>query len=198
MTPAFDNLLDALKRLPGLGYRSAERIALRLLVEKPDLGKALTRALSDAEGSVRACVDCGNLSETELCSICADSSRDRSTICVVENVPDLFSIERAGVFRGLYHALGGKLSPIHGIGPENLNFDSLQRRCQADETAELILALPNDVEGEATCHYLQEEVVGDRPIRVSRIGFGIPSGSGVTYSDSTTLRSAMEGRRSYE
>ena len=198
MTPAFEKLLDALKRLPGLGYRSAERIALRLLVEKPELGKALTQALADAKGSVRACVDCGNLSEGDLCSICADSSRDRAIICVVENVPDLFSIERAGVFRGLYHSLGGKLSPIHGIGPADLNFDSLKRRSQREETQELILALPNDVEGEATCHYLQEEVVGDRPIRVSRIGFGIPSGSGVTYSDSTTLRSAMEGRRSYE
>ena len=96
MTPAFDKLLDALKRLPGLGYRSAERIALRLLVEKPALAQQLRQALADAEGTIQACVDCGNLSEGDLCSICADSSRDRSTICLVEHVPDLFSIERSG------------------------------------------------------------------------------------------------------
>ncbi|MFP6900491.1 MAG: recombination mediator RecR [Opitutales bacterium] len=197
MTPAFEKLLDALKRLPGLGFRSAERIALRLLVEKPELAKQLRKALTEAEGAVRACVDCGNLSEEDLCALCSDPSRDRSTICVVEHVPDLFSLERAGVYRGLYHALGGKLSPIHGIGHEDLNIDSLKARIERGGTDELILALPNDVEGEATCHYLQEEVVGERQITVSRIGFGIPSGAGVTYSDSTTLRSALDGRRSY-
>lgn len=197
MTPAYEKLLDALKRLPGLGYRSAERIALRLLVEKPDLGKRVRQALEETEGSVQACLDCGNLSEDDLCVLCSDESRDQSTICVLEHVPDLFSIERAGVFRGLYHVLGGKLSPIHGIGPEELNVKALHRRVQRETTKELILALPNDVEGEATCHYLQQEVVGDRSIHISRIGFGIPSGAGVTYSDSTTLRSALEGRRSY-
>jgi recombination protein RecR len=197
MTPAFEKLLDAFKRLPGLGYRSAERIALRLLVEKPAWAQQLHQALSDAQGTIKACADCGNLSEADLCAICSDSSRDRSTICLVEHVTDLFSIERAGVYRGLYHALGGKLSPIHNVGPEDLNMSSLRTRVLREETDELILALPNDVEGEATCHYIQEEVIGDRSIKVSRIGFGIPSGSGVTYSDSTTLRSAMEGRRSY-
>lgn len=197
MTPAFDKLLDAFKRLPGLGYRSAERIALRLLVEKPELAKELRQALTEAESLVQACVDCGNLSEDDLCAICSDESRDRSTICLVEHVPDLFSIERAAVYRGLYHSLGGKLSPIHGVGPEELNIEPLKKRFQRGETQELILALPNDVEGEATCHYLQEEVVGDRAIKVSRIGFGIPSGSGVTYSDSITLRSSLDGRRSY-
>ena len=137
------------------------------------------------------------MSEGDLCVLCSDESRDQSTICVLEHVPDLFSIERAGVFRGLYHVLGGKLSPIHGIGPDELNVKALHRRVQRETTKELILALPNDVEGEATCHYLQQEVVGDRSIEVSRIGFGIPSGAGVTYSDSTTLRSALEGRNSY-
>ena len=197
MTPAFEKLLDAFKRLPGLGYRSAERIALRLLVEKPDWAQQLHQALSDAQGTIKACADCGNLSEADLCAICSDSSRDRSTICLVEHVTDLFSIERAGVYRGLYHALGGKLSPIHNVGPEDLNMSSLRTRVLREETDELILALPNDVEGEATCHYLQQEVVGDRSIHISRIGFGIPSGAGVTYSDSTTLRSALEGRNSY-
>ena len=197
MTPAFEKLLDALKRLPGLGYRSAERIALKLLVEKPQLAKDLRHALAEAEDAVQACADCGNLSQGDLCAICSDESRDRSTICLVEHVPDLFSIERAGVYRGLYHSLGGKLSPIHGVGPEDLNLASLEKRLVRGEAEELILALPNDVEGEATCHYLQEEVVGNRQIKISRIGFGIPSGAGVTYSDSTTLRSSLEGRRSY-
>jgi recombination protein RecR len=116
---------------------------------------------------------------------------------VVEHVPDLVAIERSGAFRGVYHVLHGKLSPIHGVGPGDLNLESLHARIGTGEITELILALPNDVEGEATCHYITEHLPADREVKTTRIGFGLPSGGGVLYADSVTLKSALEGRRSY-
>ena len=197
MTPAFDKLLQQLKRLPGLGYRSAERIALHLLVEKPDALAQLMEALGGAGDAVCRCERCGNLSEDTLCGICADPRRNPGAICVVEHVPDLIAIERSAAWKGQYHVLHGKLSPIHGVGPEDLNLHSLQSRIESGEVVEFVLALSNDIEGQATCHYIQEEIVGQRPVKVTRIGFGLPSGGGVTYADSVTLRSALEGRRDY-
>jgi recombination protein RecR len=201
MTPAFEKLQKHLKQLPGVGFRSAERIALHLLVEKPAQLPALVIALEEAARSVRRCERCGNLAETELCGICADERRDGAVVCVVEHVPDLVAIERSGAYRGSYHVLHGKLSPIHGVGPEDLNLGSLRRRVESGEVTELILALSNDVEGEATCHYLTEHlpaVAGARTLKVTRIGFGLPSGGGVLYADSVTLKSALEGRRNYQ
>ncbi len=197
MTPAFEKLQKHLKQLPGVGYRSAERIALHLLVEKPARLPALVTALEEAARAVRRCERCGNLAEVELCEICGDGKRDRSAVCIVEHVPDLVAIERSGAFRGTYHVLHGKLSPIHGVAPEDLNLDSLRRRLEGGEIAELILALSNDVEGEATCHYITQHLPADRKVNVTRIGFGLPSGGGVLYADSVTLKSALEGRRSY-
>jgi recombination protein RecR len=197
MTPAFERLQKHLKLLPGLGYRSAERIALHLLVEKPARLPELVTALQEAAKSVRRCERCGNLAEGELCEICADERRDQTTVCVVEHVPDLVAIERSAAFRGTYHVLHGKLSPLHGVGPEDLNLASLQRRIEAGGIAELILALPNDVEGEATCHYVTEHLPSSREVKTTRIGFGLPSGGGVLYADSVTLKSALEGRRGY-
>ena len=197
MTPAFEKLQKHLKQLPGLGFRSAERIALHLLVEKPDRLPALVDALEEAARAVRRCERCGNLAEGELCEICADPKRNASVVCVVEHVPDLVAIERSSAFRGTYHVLHGKLSPIHGVGPDELNLASLQRRLGEEPIAELILALSNDVEGEATCHYVTQHLPADRSVRVSRIGFGLPSGGGVLYADSVTLKSALEGRRAY-
>ena len=198
MTPAYDRLLQQLKRLPGLGYRSAERLAMHLLVEKPDTMEELISSMSAAREAVGRCQICGNIAESEHCSICEDPKRDRSTICVVEHVPDLIAIERSSAWKAQYHVLHGKLSPINGIGPEQLNIEGLQARIATGEVMELVLALSNDIEGQATCHYIQEELVQDRQIKVSRIGFGLPSGGGVTYADSVTLRSALEGRRNYE
>ena len=197
MTPAFEKLQKHLKQLPGLGYRSAERIALHLLVEKPERLPALVAALEEAAGSVRRCRRCGNLAEGELCAICSDGRRDAGVVCVVEHVPDLVAIERSGAFRGVYHVLHGKLSPINGVGPGDLNLDSLVERTAGGGVRELILALSNDVEGEATCHYLTEHLSAEHPVKVSRIGFGLPSGGGVLYADSVTLKSALEGRRDY-
>lgn len=198
MTPAYDSLLQQLKRLPGLGYRSAERVAMHLLVEQPEAMQELLDAMSEARDAVCRCRDCGNMAESERCMVCEDDRRDGSTVCVIEHVPDLIAIERSSAWKGKYHVLHGKLSPIHGVGPEQLNFESLQARIESGEVVELVLALSNDIEGQATCHYIQEELVGERSIKVSRIGFGLPSGGGVTYADSVTLRSALEGRRIYE
>jgi recombination protein RecR len=197
MTSAFEKLQKHLKQLPGLGYRSAERIALHLLVEKPGRLPELVLALEEAAKVVRRCDRCGNLAESELCAICLDPKRDRALVCVVEHVPDLVAIERSGAFRGTYHVLHGKLSPIHGVGPEDLNLASLQARIGSGEVTELILALPNDVEGEATCHYLTEHLPAESAVKTTRIGFGLPSGGGVLYADSVTLKSALEGRRGY-
>lgn len=197
MTPAFEKLQKHFKQLPGLGFRSSERIALHLLVEKPARLPALVAALEEAAKLVRRCDRCGNLAEGELCAICADERRDRTALCVVEHVPDLVAIERSGAFRGVYHVLHGKLSPIHGVGPEDLNLASLRARIEATDVAELILALPNDVEGEATCHYITEHLPAGRAVRTTRIGFGLPSGGGVLYADAVTLKSALEGRRGY-
>jgi recombination protein RecR len=196
VTPALEHLQKLLKQLPGIGYRSAERIALHLLVEKPARLPELTAALGQAARSVRRCARCGNLAEDELCAICADARRDRAQVCVVENVPDLAAVERSGAYRGIYHVLHGRLSPLRGVAPEDLNLGPLLTRLEAGEIRELILALSNDVEGEATCHYLTERLP-KAGVKVTRIGFGLPSGGGVLHADAVTLRSALEGRRDY-
>lgn len=202
MTPAFEQLQQALKRLPGVGYRSAERMALHLLVEKPARLRELVSALESAAGAVRRCERCGNLAEGERCAVCADGRRDAGVVCVVEHVPDLVAMERSGAYRGVYHVLHGRLSPINGVGPAELNWEALRARLAGGEVRELILALGNDVEGEATCHFITEHVASEagetaREVKVSRIGFGLPSGGGVLYADAVTLKSALEGRRDY-
>jgi len=197
MTPAFEKLQKALKQLPGLGFRSAERVALHLMVEKPEQLPKLIEALQYASSKVRRCAVCGNLCEDETCAICQDSRREKGVICVVEQVPDLAAIERSAAYRGAYHVLHGKLSPIQDVGPEDLNLESLKKRVENGEVHEVILAISNDIEGEATCHYIQKHIIADRPVKVSRIGFGLPSGGGIVYADAVTLKSAMDGRRDY-
>ena len=197
MTPAFEKLQKALKQLPGLGFRSAERVALHLMVEKPEHLSQLIEALQDASSKVHRCAVCGNLCEDETCAICQDTRREKEVICVVEQVPDLAAIERSAAYRGAYHVLHGKLSPIHDIGPEDLNLESLKQRVENDEVQEIILAISNDIEGEATCHYIQKHIIAGRPVKISRIGFGLPSGGGIVYADAVTLKSAMDGRRDY-
>ncbi len=197
MPTALEKLQQQLKKLPGLGYRSAERVALHLLVEQPDQLPELVAALQEAARSLHRCARCGNLAEGELCAICADARRDGRQVCVVEHVPDLVALERSGAWRGAYHVLHGRLSPQHGVGPADLNVAALLARVEAGEVDEIILALANDVEGEATCHYITERLPAAARAKVSRIGFGLPSGGGVLYADSVTLKSALEGRRNY-
>jgi len=197
MATAFENLQGALRKLPGVGYRSSERIALHLLLGKPDQLKTLIVALEDASRTIRRCSRCGNLSELDLCAICSDPRRDSRSVCAVESVPDLVAIERSGSWRSGYHVLHGKLSPLQGVGPDDLNIVSLFTRIESGAVDELVLALPNDVEGEATCHYIQENLPKGHSIRITRIGFGIPSGGGVLYADAVTLKSALDSRRAF-
>ena len=197
MTPTFEKLQQALKSLPGVGYRSAERMALHLLVEKPERRIALVAALEAAARVVRRCGRCGNLAEAEHCAVCTDGRRDHAVVCVVEHVPDLVAMERSGAYRGGYHVLHGRLSPINGAGPAELNWETLRERLAAGEVRELILALGNDVEGEATCHFITQHLADAPGVKVSRIGFGLPSGGGVLYADAVTLKSALDGRRDY-
>ena len=198
MTAAFEKLQLALRKLPGIGYRSSERIALHLLLGKPEQVEALVAALGEASSSIHRCSRCGNLSEGELCAVCSDPRRDQRSVCVVENVPDLVALERSGSWKAGYHVLHGKLSPLQGVGPGDLNIAGLLSRIEAGEVDEIVLALSNDVEGEATCHYLQQHLPAGRPIKVTRIGFGIPSGGGVLYADSVTLKNALESRRAFQ
>lgn len=180
--------------MPGLGYRSAERIALHLLVERPERAGSLVEAIQTAAAAVRRCERCCNLAEDELCGICADERRDDGTVCVVEQVSDLVAFERSAAYRGVYHVLYGKLSPINDVAPSDLTLDLLEHRLRGGQIRELILSLSNDVEGEATCHYIVDQLL-PAGVKVSRIGFGLPSGGGVLYADAVTLRSALEGRR---
>lgn len=197
MTPSFEKLQKQLKQLPGLGHRSSERIALYLLIENNSCVKPLIEALYNASQAVAACNCCGNLTEEEVCGVCLDLKRDRSIVCILASIPELYAIERTRSFNGSYHVLHGTLSPLKGIGPDHLNFKSLKLRIDSGDIKEIILALGNDIEGEATCYYIQEMLIADLPIKVTRIGFGLPSGGGVEYADCATLKSALEGRRSF-
>jgi recombination protein RecR len=201
LTAAFDKLRQTLRKLPGLGHRSAERIALHLLVEDPQKLGELVAALGEAASRVARCPFCGNIADKDEngaalpCEVCANPSRDAGLVCVVEHVPDLVALEKSAAHRGVYHVLHGRLSPVHGIGPAQLNLQSLRERIEAGGVRELILALSNDIEGEATCHYIQTQLAAGRVEKVSRIGFGLPSGAGIGFADAVTLKSALEGRR---
>ncbi|MDR1788806.1 MAG: recombination mediator RecR [Opitutaceae bacterium] len=198
MSAAFDNLRQQLKRLPGLGHRSAERAALHLLVTEPAALPALVNALNEAARVLRRCSLCGNLSEAALCPVCADEKRDPARLCAVEHIPDLIAFERSGAYRGRYHVLHGKLSPVSGVGPAQLNLQPLLDRLATEPVDELILALSNDIEGEATCHYITQHLPKrETPLAVTRIGFGLPSGGSVPYADPGTLKNALESRRGY-
>ena len=190
--------MQSLKALPGLGYRSAEKIALHLLVEKPAKSEELTDRISVARQQLGPCLICGNLTDEDECNICSSEVREVERLCIVENVTDLFAMEKAGVFRGKYHILMGKLSPVRGVGPEQLNINSLQQRLENSDVEEVILALSNDMEGEATCHFIKNEVLKDSNIEVTRIGFGLPSGGGITYADENTLLNALQSRKTLD
>jgi recombination protein RecR len=197
VSPVYQQLVQTLKKLPGLGARSAERIAIHLLAEKQDSIETLIEALRQAKTQIFRCQRCGNLSETELCEICRNPNRENHKLCIVESVSDLIAFESSGAWSGRYHVLNGKLSPIKGIGPEQLNLETLVPRIESEALDELLLALPNDIEGEATCHYIQDLVAKATDIKVSRIGFGLPSGGDIHYADANTLKNALEGRKGF-
>lgn len=188
-----ERLIGLLARLPGLGSRSARKAALALLKRRVDLLEPLAAALTDAAEKIVECANCGNIDTVNPCSICSDPRRDRSMIVVVEEIGDLWALERAGVVSGLYHVLGGHLSPLDGIGPDRLNIARLVERAEPP-VKEILLALNATVEGQSTAHYLMEQLQG-RGITVSRLAQGVPMGGELDYLDEGTLAAAIKSRR---
>jgi recombination protein RecR len=193
--PEIDHLIALLARLPGLGPRSARRAALKMLQQPESRMLPLAVALAEAARAVKPCADCGNLDSQDPCTICADPNRDRTIICVVEGVGDLWALERAMVHRGLYHVLGGTLSALSGIGPEDLNIPALLSRVAEGETKEIILALGATVDGATTAHWLTDQL---RPtgVAITRVGQGVPMGGALDVLDDGTLAAALRTRRS--
>lgn len=187
-------LTAALARLPGIGPRSAERIALYLVQAESDSVKALAQAILEAHERVQLCRICGALTESEVCDTCSDPRRDPSVLCVVERPVDIFSIEKSGGFHGKYHVLKGKISPVNGVGPEDLRIEELERRLGLEPVTEIVIALGTDVEGDATGFYLAKRLAREG-LRISRIAHGLPAGTGLEFADEITLSRALEGRR---
>lgn len=187
-----EHLIGLLSRLPGMGRRSARRAALRMLADPPRLMLPLAEALEAAAAAVKPCSVCGNLDSTDPCRICADPTRERGMVCVVEGVADLWALERAGAYRGLYHVLGGVLSPLAGVGPEQLSVAGLLARAGSGEVREVILALPATVEGATTAHYLTDRLAG---VSVTRLAQGVPIGGALDVLDDGTLAAALRARR---
>jgi recombination protein RecR len=191
------DLIDELNRLPGVGPKSAQRIAFHLLkVERVDAVR-LARAIVEAKDRIRFCARCHNISEDELCRICSDARRDATVLCVVEEPRDIVAVERTQEYRGGYHVLGGAISPIEGVGPDQLHIDTLLRRLQAEPVEEVILCLNPNIEGEATALFLGR-LLAPSGIRVTRIASGLPVGGDLEYADELTLGRALEGRRPVE
>ena len=188
------SLISALGKLPGIGPRSAERIALHLVQSDSTAVKQLADAILLARERIQFCTTCGALTEKSPCSICADSRRDGSLVCVVERAVDILSIEKSGTFRGKFHVLGGKISPLDGVEPDDLRIADLEKRLSHEPIREIIIALSTDVEGDATSFYLAKRLARSG-VRISRIAYGLPAGSGLEYVDELTLSRALEGRR---
>jgi len=194
---AITSVISALSKLPGIGPRSAERIALHLVQAEAGTVKQLAEAILNARDKISFCTTCGALTEVSTCSICADHRRDASLVCVVERAVDIISIEKSGTFKGKYHALGGKLSPLNSVEPDDLRISELERRLEAEPIKEIVVALGTDVEGDATSFYLAKRLA--RPgLSITRIAHGLPAGSGLEFADELTLSRALEGRREFK
>ena len=193
MSPLLQQLIDALKCLPGVGPKSAQRMAFYLLERDRDGARRLSASINEAVSKIGHCQSCRTLSEAELCDICANRGRDDSVLCVVESPVDVMAIEHIGDFRGKYFVLMGHLSPLDGIGPDELGLDLLERRLSTGEVKELILATNPTVEGEATAHYISE-IAADHNVMASRIAHGVPLGGELEYIDAGTLAHAFSGR----
>jgi recombination protein RecR len=192
--PALEDLIALLAKLPGLGPRSARRAALHLIKQRETLLRRLAAALANAADQVRACSRCGNLDAADPCWICAIPERDDRQICVVEEVDDLWALERSGMFRGRYHVLGGTLSAIDGYGPQDLGIDRLLARVAADRVSEVILATSATVDGQTTAHYIADRLEPSG-VTVTRLAHGLPVGGELNYLDDGTIGAALEARR---
>jgi recombination protein RecR len=193
LSPAVENLVAQLTRLPGIGTRTAQRLAFHLLSVTTEDALALAGALVEMKERVRFCRDCGNLTEDELCAVCTDPRRDRAVICVVEQPVDVVSLERTHEYRGLYHVLGGSLSPLDGVEPSDLRIGQLLHRVEQGGVEEIVLATNPNMTGEATAAYLADRL-RDR-VRVTRLASGLPVGGDLEYADEVTLGRALSGRR---
>lgn len=191
---AIDDLAAELARLPGIGRKTALRLTYHLLKQSPDQSKRLADALQTLAEKVRPCAQCFNLTEEELCSICRDPRRDTGVICAVEEASDIGAIERSGEFRGVYHVLGGRLSPLDGIGPEDLTIPQLETRVSAGIVREVIIATNPSIEGETTALYVQRRLAR-YPVTISRIARGLPVGGDLEYADGVTIAQALTARR---
>ena len=187
-------LTSALSKLPGVGPRSAERIALHLVQADSGAVKQLAEVILLAREKIQFCTICGALTEKSPCPICEDSRRDSSLVCVVERAVDILSVEKSGSFRGKFHVLGGKISPLDGVEPDDLKISDLEKRLTSEPIKEIIIALGTDVEGDATSNYLAKRLARSG-LKISRIGFGLPAGSGLEFADELTLNRALESRR---
>ena len=193
VSPAVDNLVAQLTRLPGIGSRTAQRLAFHILQTPKQEALALAAAIVEVKERVRFCRECGNLTEEETCGICLDARRDHTTICVVEQPVDVVSLERTAEYRGLYHVLGGALSPLDGVDPEHLRIDELMHRVERNGVSEVVLATNPNMTGEATAAYLADRLRGR--VRVTRLASGLPVGGDLEYADEVTLGRALAGRR---
>lgn len=187
-------LIDALERLPGIGPKSASRLAFYILRMPNDQVQDLAEAIATLKEQIVYCNRCQNLSQTTPCAICSDPSRDQHLVCVVEDPLDVVAIERTGVYKGLYHVLHGAINPVEGIGPENLRVDALLERLEKDPIQEVLIATNPNMEGEATAMYLAR-LIHPKGIRVTRLARGLPVGGDLEYADEVTLSRALEGRR---
>lgn len=193
---SFDRLVQCLRRLPGIGPKQAQRLAVHLVRAPVSEVEALAQALREAKAKVRACAVCQDYTEGELCRICEDPGRDASVLCVVEQPADVAALERSRGFSGLYHVLHGRLSPLHGVGPEQLRVGELLARLKGDGVREVILATDPDTEGEATALYLAS-LLKELPVRLTRIAQGVPMGGHLDYMDEQTLSCALKARREF-
>jgi recombination protein RecR len=192
-SPVVDNLIAQLSRLPGVGTRTAQRLAFHLLRASEEEAGALAEAIREAKERIGFCRECGNLTEEELCAVCLDARRDRTVICVVEQPADVLSMERTHEFRGLYHVLGGALSPLDGVEPEHLRIEELVRRVESNGVEEVVLATNPNMTGEATAGFIADRLRGRT--RVTRLASGLPVGGDLEYADEVTLGRALSGRR---
>ncbi|HHP51395.1 MAG TPA: recombination protein RecR [Moorella mulderi] len=193
----FSQLIACLSRLPGIGPKTAQRLALHLLQAPQGEAEALAKAILEARQKVFACSLCGNLTDQDPCLLCRDPERDRGVICVVETARDIWALERTGYYKGSYHVLGGALSPAEGVGPEELRIKELLERIREGRVREVILATDADVEGEATAFYLFR-LIKPMGVKVTRLAYGIPVGSNLEYTDEVTLTRAFTGRQEME
>lgn len=194
--PLLQNLIRRLSKLPGLGEKSATRIAMYLLQAPKEETEAISEAIRKIQGQIRTCSRCFNFTDSELCSICSDPSRNTGELCVVESTADLLAIEQSGAYRGRYHVLQGVLAPLDAIGPGDIRIKELLERVRKENVKEVIIATNPTNEGEATAHYLLK-LLKDLPVHVSRIAYGIPMGGDLKYTDRFTLEKALRGRQAF-